>query len=141
MTKAPASQIIEEYPPNIDEVAAVYPMAKTRPDVIFSYGEAIYNPSGQNLPQEILAHEMVHCIRQLEHPDGVEGWWQQYLTDSEFCYIEELLAHKAEYASICERHPGRPMRRKALQHVAKKLSSALYGKLVTFEQAKRALKT
>lgn len=141
MTKAPASQILQEYPPNIEQIAAVFPMAKTRKDVIFAYGEAIYNPSGQDLPQEILAHEMVHCMRQLDHAEGVVGWWQEYLTDPDFAYYEELLAHRAEYSSIIERHPCRPMRRKALRHVAKKLSSALYGKLVTFEQAKRALKS
>jgi len=135
------SQIIQDYPPNIDEVAAVYPMAKTMHGVIFSYGEAIYNPSGQDLPPEILAHEMVHCVRQLKHPEGVQGWWQQYLTNAEFCYNEELLAHKAEYASICERHPSRQTRRQALRHVAKKLSSALYGKVVTFEKAKKALQS
>ena len=139
MTKAPASKIIVNYPPNIDAIAQVFPMAKTRKDVIFAYGEAIYNPSGQDLPQEILAHEMVHCMRQLDHEGGVAGWWQEYLTDSEFAYYEELLAHKAEYASIIERHPSRPMRRRALRHVAKKLASSLYGKLVTFEKAKKAL--
>lgn len=141
MTKAPASQIIQDYPPNIDRIAEVFANAKNMQGVIFAYGEAIYNPSGEDLPQEILAHEMVHCIRQLEHPEGVDGWWQQYLTDPEFCYIEEMLAHKAEYASIIERHPSRLMRRKALKHVGKKLSSALYGKMVTFEKAKKALQS
>lgn len=138
-SKAPASKIIKAYPPNIDQIAEKFPMAKTNPTVIFSFGECLFVPSGDDLPQEILAHEMVHCIRQIEHPNGVEGWWQDYLTDPEFCYNEELLAHRAEYASIVERHPARPQRRKALRHVAKKLSSALYGKMVTFEQAKKAL--
>ncbi|MGB0817840.1 MAG: hypothetical protein ACPGQQ_02950 [Candidatus Puniceispirillaceae bacterium] len=139
-TKAPASKIIKAYPPNIDQIAEKFPMAKTNPTVIFSFGECLFVPSGKDLPQEILAHEMVHCIRQLEHPGGVSGWWKQYLSDDEFCYNEELLAHRAEYQSIIERHPSRPLRRKALQHVAKKLSSALYGKMVTLEKAKKALK-
>lgn len=139
MKQVPGVTILQEHPPNIDQIAEKYPGAR-RNDVVFAYGEIIYVPSGIPLGQDILAHELVHCIRQLEHPGGVDGWWADYLSDPEFCYIEELLAHRAEYQQLCKDNPARHLRLQCLKHVAKKLSSALYGKMVTFTQAKKALK-
>ena len=136
----PGKIIKHEYPPNIDAIAEKYPGARGPLDVIFAYGDTIYVPSGKPIAGDILAHELVHCIRQLEHPKGVAGWWDDYLSDPEFCYIEELLAHRAEYQHLCKEHPPRHLRLQCLKHVAKKLSSSLYGKMVTFQQAKTALK-
>lgn len=136
----PGKHRIAEYPPNIDEIAKKYPNARG-PNVIFAYGDSIYIPSGKPINADILAHELVHCIRQLEHPQGVVGWWADYLSDPKFVYIEELLAHRAEYQHLCKDYPARAHRRQALVHVAKKLSSSLYGKMITLKQAKKALKS
>lgn len=126
-------------PPNIDAIAAVFPMARG-PNVVFAYGKKIFNPSGEKLPNEIIEHEKVHGERQLALKGGVEEWWKRYLNDLDFRYEEELVAHRKEYRTLTEEAPSRQMRRGALKHVAKKLCSPLYGKMVTMDQAMKDLK-
>lgn len=121
-----------ERPPNFAEILSVFPMASNR-EVIFAYGQKIYNPSGKELPPALYAHERVHCTRQIEM--GVEEWWKRYLTDGEFRYEEELLAHQAEWLHMVENAPSRQMRRSALKRVAQRLSGPLYGRTVTMKQA------
>ncbi len=129
--------IYNERPPNFDKILAVFPLAIS-PDVIFAYGDKIYVPSGNELPPEILAHERVHCERQLMM--RVETWWDQYLADPRFRYEEELMAHKVEYSFLRGLYPGQARKQAILSHVAQKLSARLYGGMVTLNQAKKALK-
>ena len=83
-----------ERPPNYDAIVAVFPKAANR-GVLFAYGDHVYNPSNVSIPKWIIAHEYKHCARQfLTSP---ETWWEGYLTDQEFRYHEELLAHAAEF--------------------------------------------
>lgn len=124
--------LIRAYPPNYAEIRAVFPGA-AQDGVIFAYAPAIFVPSGRPLALELYAHENVHIERQ--KVQGVEAWWAQYLTDGEFRYHEELLAHRAEYRAILGENPSRAVRRSALKHVAKKLTSPLYGRMVTLKQA------
>ncbi len=118
--------IINTVPPNFVAIKAVFPQANEK-TTVFAFGEFIYVPSGSDLAPEILEHELVHCERQLKQ--GVDEWWAQYLTDPEFRYEEELLAHRAELKKLCELYPNRRQRRYFIQHVAKKLSAQLYGRL------------
>lgn len=124
-----------EFPPNFDFIRAHFPLAGKR--TVFSYGDKIYVPSGIKLSPAIHAHELVHCGRQLEL--GLAIWWEKYVTDVHFRYWEELLAHRAEYQHLIKDAPGRPWRRKALSEIARKLSHPLYGPMVTFNQAKKAI--
>lgn len=119
-------------PPNFDAIVAVFPMAANR-GVVFCYGDTIYAPHSQTLPEAIVAHERVHSERQAIL--GLELWWDKYLSDAKFRYYEELLAHKAEYEFIADGKP-RNQRRRALIEIAKKLSSPLYGWRITAEKAK-----
>jgi len=123
-------------PPNFDAILSVFPMA-AKPGVVFAYGDKIYVPSGKALSPELIDHENIHCARQLEI--GVELWWDKYLSDVNFRYFEELLAHRAEYQCMIARAPNRTARRLALKVVAQKLSSRLYGGMVTMDQAKKAI--
>lgn len=131
-----------EHPPNFEAILAKFPGA-SGPHVVFAYGDKIYNPSGLDLPHELIAHEAVHCERQLEM--GVDLWWEKYIDDPEFMYQEELLAHVAEYKEIVskynyERHAIGRVKERALEHVAKKLSAPLYNGKVSFHQAKAAIR-
>ena len=123
-------------PPNFDAILTVFPMA-AKPGVVFSYGHQIFVPSGKPLPPELIDHEEVHCARQLAL--GLDLWWEKYLSDVNFRYWEELLAHRAEYQAMLDRAPSRPARRMALKVVAQKLSSRLYGGMVSLDQAKKAI--
>lgn len=121
-------------PPNFKAIVAKFPEARN-PNVIFAYAPYIYTVNRRPLPQEILDHEAVHIARQLAM--GVEAWWDRYLSDPQFCFDEELLAHRAEYESLGR--ISRPVRRRALKIVAQKLAAPLYGRMVSTEQAMQLL--
>ena len=100
--------IINERPPNFEQVHAAFPRAD-QPGVLFAYYPNIHNPSGIVVPPALVAHEEVHLHRQRDA--GPTKWWDQYLTDSEFRYNEELedsefryneelLAHVAEFKAL-----------------------------------------
>jgi hypothetical protein len=124
-------KVLNERPPRFAEILKVFPMAGD-PGVIFAWGEVIYNPSGGKLRQEIISHEEVHGKRQ---GNAVESWWDRYLIDPQFRLEEELPAHKAEYMRFCARHSNRAKREHYLMHVAEKLSSPLYGNVITMQKA------
>lgn len=86
--------IINELPPNFEQIKAAFPKADG-PGILFAFDGSIYNPSGIVVPPALIAHEEVHLNRQRD--GGPTKWWDQYLTDSEFRYHEELLAHTAEF--------------------------------------------
>lgn len=125
-------QIIPTTPPNYEEILKAFPNA-SKPGTIFAYAPDVYYPGGARLPQHLVDHEYVHIMRQ--HEVGVEKWWQLYIRDMDFRYMEELLAHRAEYRSLLATATSRQQRRAALKAVAKRLCSPLYGRIVSLENA------
>lgn len=124
-------KILKARPPNFDKIAAAFKGAE-RPGVIFCYGDTIYNPTGGTLSASIIAHEATHSARQGKGPGG---WWDRYIADPQFRFVEELLAHRVEYAAATK-GMTRNQRRQCLRPIARRLSSSLYGGLVSPEQAK-----
>lgn len=126
------TEIKSEYPPNIKQIAAKFPGARGK-GVIFAYAPFIYAPHHrpETIPAELIAHEELHIARQ--KIIGVEKWWSIYISNARFRYIEEMLAHRAEYQALSGM--SRQLRRSALKVVAKKLSAALYGYDVSLERA------
>ena len=128
-----AAEIVKDYPPNIKAIAERFPEALVR-DTVFAYGDKIYRPSGRPLSPQIIVHENIHCYRQREV--GVEIWWEKYLSDSDFMYNEELLAHAGEYQFVTE-NASRHVRRASLQLIAQRLASPLYGSVVSKAKAEK----
>lgn len=128
-------RIIEERPPNFADIVAVFPMA-TKAGVIFAWGDAIYNPSGIVISPALMEHEGVHGRRQGDDP---ASWWRNYLSDPAFRLREEILAHCREYGWLCA-NGNRHARRAALVTVAGRLSSPLYGQMISPFEARRILK-
>jgi len=122
-------------PPNFDQIAAVFPSAR-KTGIIFCYGDVIYVSSNTPLSEPLVAHETMHSTRQ--DTIGVEQWWHRYLHDTSFRFEEELLAHSAEYKAFAD--CGRNERRAALKTIAQRLSSPLYGSMVTKAKASTMLK-
>lgn len=89
--------IILDRPPNFEQVHAAFPKAG-QPGVLFAFYPNIHNPSGIVVPPALIAHEEVHLNRQRN--GGPTKWWESYLSDSEFRYNEELLAHVAEFKAL-----------------------------------------
>jgi hypothetical protein len=112
--------IIKGWPPNFERILAAFPNAD-KPGVIFAHGD-IYNPSGNVIPPALMAHEEVHLNRQRNA--GPTQWWDRYLTDSEFRYNEELLAHVAEFKA--QRGNDRNQGARLLLATALRLVAPLY---------------
>ncbi len=89
--------IVIGYPPNFEQIKAVFPKAQGS-GILFAHDACIYNPSGIVVPPALIAHEEVHLNRQRD--GGSTRWWELYLTDNEFRYNEELLAHVAEFKAL-----------------------------------------
>lgn len=128
-------RIVIDRPPLFDQIDARFGVAGK--PVVFAWGDRIYNPMGVSIPAELLAHEAVHGAQQ---GDDIEGWWRRYCNDDAFRLDQEIPAHQAEYRAFCER-PGRDRRarRLFLRAIAKRLSSPLYGRLISFEKARKAI--
>lgn len=129
-----------ERPPNFEQILAVFPHAD-RPGVIFAYGEDIFNPAGVRIPEFIHVHEVRHCARQFAI--GPERWWELYLTDQEFRYTEELLAHVEEYAFQAKSLRDRNSRARLAMRTAARLVAPLYNYQPprTIKQAMRDLES
>lgn len=68
-----SADVVAGWPPNIEEIRAVLPVSERN---IFAYGHTIYNPGGEKLPLELIAHEEVHFQQQAE--EGPVAWWKNF---------------------------------------------------------------
>ncbi len=127
-------RIVFERPPLFDLINAKFHIAG-RP-VIFAWGDIIYNPQRMPVPSHLMAHESVHGQRQ---GSDIEGWWHHYIDDPGFRLAEEILGHRAEYRHLLEQCSNRHARRTYLKQTAKRLSSPLYGGVVTAAKARGLL--
>lgn len=134
-------RIVIGYPPIISALEAEFGRGKlrnpTRP-ILFSYGKEIYNPQGITIPYPLLAHEGVHGRRQLEY--GLGRWWEDYVSSPRFRLEEEIPAHIAEARAMFESNPCRKNRLFIISVVGKKLSSPLYGKIISGRGARMIIK-
>lgn len=128
-------KIVAARPPNYDEIVAAFPQAARMPGVIFAYGFTIYNPSGNPLSPSLVAHEHAHAERQ-QAVGGPDTWWRYYIADKQFCFDEEVIAHRAEWRHFSATGAGRNARRAYLSQVALRLASPLYGKMISASKAK-----
>jgi len=115
--------IINERPPNFEQIHAAFPRADGA-GVMFAYDGNIYNPSGIVVPPALVAHEEVHLTRQRHTYMTPDLWWNEYLTNSEFRYHEELLAHAAEFRH--QRTSDRNASARLLLSTALRLVAPLY---------------
>lgn len=129
---------IQAYPPNYEKILAAFPAVKDQPHVIFTYGNAIYNPSGKYIPPEKIAHEQVHMVQQLEV--GQDWWWETYCNDKAFRLQEEIPANRIDYKVFCENNRDRNQRADYLHWLAGTLAGPLYGNMLTLEEAKKTIK-
>lgn len=132
--------IIHDWPPNIDAIRERF--GKLPAGVLFCWGDYIYWPNGggRTLPDHLIAHEMVHQSQQWEHPQGVTGWWEDYLTDDVFRLQQELEAHQAEWLVAQHELRDPNARSQHLNTMASRLASPMYGKMVTFSEAKKLIR-
>lgn len=102
--------------------------------VVMTYGDHVYTPTGMLTPDLIL-HEGVHVGQQNKYPGGPDAWWEKYLTDPLFRYLQELEAYRAQYKYIARGVTDRNSKARIGAHLAWQLSSAQYGGCVKQHEA------
>lgn len=98
---------------------------------IFAYDKEIY--SNYELPHHLLIHELKHLEQQ--NRIGVDMWVDKYLNIPEFRLNEEVEAYQAELGTIRDRN----LRYRHKMDCAQKLSSDLYGNIITYQEALKLL--
>lgn len=117
-------------PPNYIEILKVFDVANK--PVVFCYGDTIFNPKNLSINQAIVAHEEIHSRRQGDDP---EEWWNSYLNERDFRLNEEILAHVTEWRFFKDLKTPRNIRRLYKKGIAERLSSSIYGDLVSYKEA------
>jgi len=121
--------IVKDYPPNINEIKKKFEL---RENVVFTYGDILYNPSGAEIPPELERHEETHARQQGNNP---RAWWDKYLVDSKFRLQQEVEAYRSQYLALKNITKDRNFIFKYAVELAKDLSSSLYGNIVGFNKA------
>lgn len=128
--------IVKDNPPNYDKINAKFgPLPAT---VLFAYLPYIYNPSGNFIPPEKIAHEQVHHEQQKDV--GVEWWWEMYIGSKDFRLQEEIPAHQVDYKTYCQYVKDRNLQNDYLEFLAGQLSGPMYGGIIKRSEAKKIIK-
>lgn len=141
-------KVVVGVPPIFDRIDAVFHVAGQ--DVLFAFGDVIFNPAGRPVPDHLVAHEAAHGRRQLEYVDpetgraGVEAWWDRYLVDAAFRFEEELVACAEELRTLLRADKQRWVSERAKRRtyagpIVRRLSGPLYGRIVKPEHARKRL--
>lgn len=126
-------QVVVGYPPNREAIERKFgPLPH---GVIFAWGATIFNPHNITMTKRLVVHEAVHEEQQDGDP---ETWWAQYLADDWFRLQQELEAHRKEYWVGC-RGVGTGERERHLDGISERLASALYGRLIDADHARRLI--
>ena len=129
-------KIVEEYPPNFEQICEAIPAVRDLDGIVFTYGDTIYNPSKSEIEDHLELHESVHEAQQSKI--GVDEWWDKYLTDTKFRLEQELQAYHAQYKFVFKVY-GRANAQMLLKDVAKDLSGAMYGDILNYKQARKEI--
>ena len=127
-------KVVTLFPPNYRRINDAFNV-RGKP-VLFAYGDTIYNPSRMKIPPQLLVHEAVHGRQQ--ESMGTEKWWDSYIRDPGFRLVQEIEAHRAEYRDVCERGQRSY---EALEAIATRLASPLYGGLISIYDARATIST
>jgi len=130
-------RVVKAFPPNITEIRKHFPISGRE---MFCWGDLIYNPSGEAIPEWLIVHERVRRFQQHYHEGGIEGWWKEYLDSKDFRFEVELEAHVAEFNSYSQSDHNRHQRRAYLALISKRLSSNLYGGMVSKKTAQKLIR-
>jgi len=127
-------KILHKLPPNYKEIQTHFPWADFDKGVVFTYGDTCY--CEKDLPLDLYVHEEVHSKQQT----NPEEWWAKYITDPEFRLSQEMEAYQAQWSFIKRKVRDRSLQHRVRTRIARVLSGKLYGGIITFNQAYKALR-
>lgn len=127
-------KIKTKYPPNINKIKEKF--GNIPNNLVFTYKNILYSPSGRNISKDLKVHEKVHIKQQ---GDNSDSWWNKYLNDESFRLNQELEAYKKQYnffKNTCKIKSRIPQ---FLNKIASDLSGTIYGNIISFDEAKRLI--
>lgn len=128
-------KIVVAYPPNIEKIISAF--GELPKNVVFAYGEILFNPSDGPIDEPLRIHELTHVAQQGK---DVEGWWDNYINRSQFRFEQELEAFSNQYNCYRTFQKDRNRVAKYLTILSYKLASPMYGNLTTSGEALRLIK-
>lgn len=131
-------RILKENPPNFNELKRFFPL--DLPDYIplFPYGDILYNPSGKNVPPDVMFHEEIHRNQQAKFPTP-EHWWAKYIHSPQFRLEQETEAYNLQWQFV-KKSLGSKAAEDCLEELSDNLSSPLYQLDLTRSQAKTKIR-
>lgn len=125
---------------------------------VWTYGDTIFAPGRDSLPDHIIAHEEQHARQQssqelmLKYVEPTEriddekledkmrdAWWREFLANPRFRLEQEAEAYGVQYRFFCERVKDRNRRALFLVQIAGQLSGPLYQVAVSSTQARQMI--
>lgn len=104
----------------------------------FAFVDTIYSSS--ELPEHLIVHESVHLDQQGYSVIGAWIWLLRYLLSKKFRYRMELEAYRKQWKFFARQH--RPsINEDFMRKIAGDLSGKLYGNIVTYQEAVRAIRS
>lgn len=104
--------------------------------IVMTYGDTVYSKFGENLSDDLIAHEATHVKQQTAM--GKELWWDKYFADKKFRLSQEIEAYKNQMKFARLNY-----QKKHIDWLYNKLCedmSRIYGGMCTFEEAQEILK-
>ena len=129
-------KIVNEWPPNIKEIEKVFNIKGK--EVVFTYGDILYNPHKVSVERHLLVHEQTHEKQQNKDP---ESWWTRYLRDKSFRLSQEVEAYQNQFRFIKNSIKDSYRVVLVLDELADHLSSRIYGNIISFKEARKLIKS
>lgn len=128
-------EIVKENPPNYKKISKKFKLTKS---VVFTYGDKIYVPNGEDVSPHLMAHEETHMRQQGDNP---EAWWDKYLEDEQFRLEQELEAYRNQFRFVRKKSKAtRKQRSEFLDNIASDLSSPIYGNIIDYKTARNLIR-
>jgi len=127
-------KILIKKPPNHKILSKVFDLTSKN---VYAYAPDIYNPNKCFLDPVVIIHEEVHITQQGDDP---AKWWNRYILDPDFRFVQELEAYAIEYREICKKFKDRNVQARHLHTLANDLSSKTYGNICSVNEAEQAIK-
>lgn len=103
----------------------------------FAFGDTIY--ASAEIPDHLIVHEKEHLRQQFYCTLGAWVWLALYLVSKRFRYAMELKAYQAQWNFFIQ-HYVFSERDAFIRKLASDLASPLYGNIVSFSKAMKAIK-
>ncbi len=131
-------KVSTDWPPNIKEIREAFDLEGL--EVVFTYGDTIYNPFKGIISPHLHDHEETHMRQQQAYEGGAAAWWKRYLKDPEFRVSQELEAYGRQYRTYCKTVKERNYCALFLHELAKDFSGPMYGNCISTGEAQAAIR-